>query len=276
MSFTVLGACGFIGSALLKRLAAQRAETYAPGRDDLDWKRNLGHVIYAIGLTADFRDRPLDTVDAHVHKLAEVLRRGRFDTLTYLSSTRVYRGTNDTRETANLSVRPAEGNDVYNISKLMGEALCLAASPAARIVRLANVYGFDPDSDNFLPAILRAAATGGEVRLHTALDSCKDYVAVEDVADVVLRIAASARARLYNVASGRNVTHREIADTLTGLGVRVSVDPAAPVVADPVVRVGRVVEEFGLAPQPLLPRLPKLYADFAAHFSTARARGSGA
>ena len=275
MSFTVLGGSGFIGSALVKGLAAQRVETYAPGRDDVDWSRELGHVLYAIGLTADFRDRPLDTVDAHVNRLSEVLRRGRFETLTYLSSTRVYRGSSDTRESASLSVRPAEGNDLYNISKLMGESLCLAAPPAARVVRLSNVYGFDPGSDNFLPAVLRVAAQHGEVRLRSALDSCKDYVAIEDVVDAVLRIATSARMRLYNIASGRNVTHREIAEKLAELGVRVSVDPAAPVIADPVVRIEPIIEEFGFTPQLLLPQLPKLLAEYAAHFSAARAR-SGA
>ena len=81
--------------------------------------------------------------------------------------------------------------------------------------------------------------------------------------------------RLYNIASGRNVTHREIAEKLAELGVRVSVDPAAPVIADPVVRIEPIIEEFGFTPQLLLPQLPKLLAEYAAHFSAARAR-SGA
>lgn len=276
MSVTVFGGSGFIGGAILRRLAAESVKTYAPVRDAVDWNRELGDVIYAIGLTADFREHPLETVDAHVIKLAETLRRGRFDSLTYLSSTRVYRGTHDTRESAALSLRPAEPSDLYNASKLLGETLCFAASPNARVVRLANVYGFDPDSNNFLPSILRDGALHGEVRLHSALDSSKDYVAIEDVVDAVLRVARTGRARLYNVASGRNVTHRHIADVLQGLGVRVSVDPAAPVIAEPVIRIERIVEELGFAPQALLPRLPKLYADFVAHFAAAGARGSGA
>jgi len=31
-----------------------------------------GHVIYCIGLTADFRQKPFETIEAHVSKLAEV------------------------------------------------------------------------------------------------------------------------------------------------------------------------------------------------------------
>ena len=276
MSVTVLGSSGFIGGALVKRLAAQGVEIYAPARDGVDWTRDLGHVVYAIGLTADFRERPFETIEAHVIKLAETLRRGIFDSLIYISSTRVYRGTSDTKETAALSIRPEDPGDLYNASKLLGESLCFAASPKTRIVRLANVYGFDPDSENFLASVLRDSARHGEVRLHSALDSNKDYIAIEDVVDALIGVSTSARARLYNVASGRNVTHREIADVLRGLGVRVSIDPAAPVVADPIVRIERIAEEFRFVARPLLPAIPKLYADFVAHFRASRAQGSSA
>jgi nucleoside-diphosphate-sugar epimerase len=267
MRITVLGGTGFIGRAILKRLAAEDHDVYAPDRGGIDWARDLGHVIYAIGLTADFRTRPFETVDAHVNVLADVLRRGRYESFLYLSSARVYQGATDTREEAPLSVRPSHPGDLYNLSKLMGESLCLAvAQPSTRVARLANVYGFDPDSENFLSTVLRDAASRGTVHFQTALESSKDYVAIEDVVTVVLRIAASARHRLYNVASGRNVTHREIADFLQRTGVGVSVGTAAPVTAAPVLRIDRVIEEFGFEPQELVPRLPALYRDFVARF----------
>ena len=94
--------------------------------------------IFAIGLTADFRSRPLDTMDAHVSALAEVLRCGRFDSLTYLSSTRVYAGLPRGCGNATLVVNPSDASDLYNLSKLAGEALCLgrptgAGHPAGRL-----------------------------------------------------------------------------------------------------------------------------------------------
>ena len=79
-TFTVLGASGYIGSRLVAHLQAQGHTVWAPTRGDTEvFARPLGHVIYCVGLTADFRTRPFDTVDAHVGLLAEVLRRAQFD-----------------------------------------------------------------------------------------------------------------------------------------------------------------------------------------------------
>jgi len=61
-----------------------------PTRDESLDGRDLGHIIYCIGITADFRRRPHDTITAHVTKLQEVLTRTSFESLVYLSSTRVY------------------------------------------------------------------------------------------------------------------------------------------------------------------------------------------
>jgi cephalosporin hydroxylase len=60
--------------------------------------------------------------------------------------------------------------------------------------------------------------------LEQTLDSAKDYVSVDDVVDLVLRIAREGRQRVYNVASSANVTHGEIVDCLqatTGCAVEV-------------------------------------------------------
>jgi len=64
---TVLGGSGFIGSHVARHLRRLGVACDTPARDDESiFSRPLGHVIYAIGLTADFRARPLETVEAHV------------------------------------------------------------------------------------------------------------------------------------------------------------------------------------------------------------------
>src|SRR3954470_22708673 len=88
---TILGGSGFIGSALVERLAKIGLSCQAPDRGQKLTGKKLGDVIYCVGLTADFRSRPLETVDAHVCHLLHVLRDGDFESLVYLSSTRVYR-----------------------------------------------------------------------------------------------------------------------------------------------------------------------------------------
>ncbi len=90
MRYTVLGATGFIGMRVAALARSLGHNVCCPSRDENLDGRDLGHVIYSIGITADFRRRPHDTVTAHVTKLQEVLTRTSFDSLVYLSSTRVY------------------------------------------------------------------------------------------------------------------------------------------------------------------------------------------
>lgn len=250
--FTVLGASGFVGSHLCNWLRYRGHGVFAPGRgDDEIYHRNLGHVIYCIGVTADFRHRPHDTVDAHVTVLADILRRCRFESLLFLSSTRVYGADGTGREDTPVSVSPSDPGDLYNISKLAGEAMCLASpDPRLRVARLANIFAddmeaFPSQAENFLPSIVRAAAIDGTVSLRTSLLSAKDYIAIDDVVRALERIAVSGRHRLYNVASGRNVSHGEILDALCELtGCRVEVATDAPQTLFPPLATDRIVHEF--------------------------------
>jgi nucleoside-diphosphate-sugar epimerase len=268
--FTVLGASGYIGGHMVRYLRAAGHAVYAPRRaapGALD--QPLGHVFFAIGLTADFRGRPRDTMDAHVGALAELLRCGRFDSLTYLSSSRVYAGLPHGTETAALVANPSDPSDLYNLSKLAGEALCLAQpNPRVRVARLANVFGAAMDrgsepSANFLAALIREAAVTGCIRLGTAPGSSKDYVAIDDVARALHRIALHGGDRLYNVASGRNTTNGDIAAVLARLtGSRIEVAPAAPTITYPPIDTRRIAALFPpddpWAPMRLLDRLPEI------------------
>ncbi len=166
---TVLGAGGRIGRALVSALIG-RARVRAVGRSTLDafldGDEPAGHVISCLGLTGDFRARLLDTAEAHVGLTARILRRGGFESLLYLSSTRVYAGARTTRETAQPAVRPWDPSHLYNLTKLAGEALCLTdPRPTVRVVRLSNVIGAEPDPDTFLGQVLAEGARTGAITI---------------------------------------------------------------------------------------------------------------
>lgn len=265
--FTVFGSSGFIGAHLVRHLAAEGEVVIVPPRDGPPPEGPLGHVIYAIGLTADFRSRPFDTMDAHVGGLTRILREGAFRSLTYLSSTRVYQKAASGHEDAALTVAPGDASDLYNISKLAGEAACLALdNPRVRVARLSNVYGPDMDAANFLASVI-AEAVAGHLRLASDPDSEKDFVPVDMVARALRRIALSGDARIYNVASGVNTSHGALAEQLRALtGCRLSIATDAPRTVFPPVETGRLAalmaaagEEWRLAP--LRDRLAVLVAD---------------
>lgn len=261
MIFTVIGASGFIGGALSDRLAAAGHMVYRPGRGHSDvFSRSLGHVIYAAGVTSDFRSRPFDTLRAHTLHLAEVLERARFDSLTYVSSARLYRHADHGGETAAIHLRSEDPEDLYDLTKLTGEALCHALKrPGVRVVRLTNVVGADFASHNFLFDLIRAACDQGRIELRSARESTKDYVLLEDVLEMLPRIALTGRASCYNLGGGRNIAHAEIlAPILARTGATLNVSVNALVISTPEVDIRRLREEFGYDPAPVLPRLPEL------------------
>ncbi|MGC2457111.1 MAG: NAD(P)-dependent oxidoreductase [Gallionellaceae bacterium] len=268
-NFTVLGAGGFIGSQLTEALKGEdRADIYAPLRQDGAgvsediFERDLGHVFYCIGLTANFRMRPFDTVEAHVCLLRRLLERGRFESLTYLSSTRVYEGVATTHESTVLQVSPSNPGHLYNLSKLMGEALCFACGHKAKVVRLSNVFGRALPSQNFISQVLKEAADTGRVRFLTAPQSVKDYVSVTDVIRWLPQIALRGTHSIYNVASGENTRNAELALLLEQQGIEVSFAEGAPEWSFPVIDTNRLTQEFGGAQRSLRGEFDYLFSFF--------------
>ena len=213
---TVLGASGFIGSNIIKKLKAESVPFYAPTKNEDLKNKELGDIIYCIGLTADFRDKPFETVTAHVCKLNEVLSECRFSSLTYLSSTRVYINSESgfTSETDKIVVDPMNPEDLYTLTKLTGERLCLSSGKNAKIARLSNVVGEDASSANFLFQLINDIKQKGEVELHQTLSSAKDYISIDDVVDLLIAICLKGKKQIYNLASGSNTTNAAIIEYL--------------------------------------------------------------
>lgn len=268
MNFTVLGS-GFIGGQLAEVLKGEdRADVYAPlrqgGGDIFDeiMERDLGHVFYCIGLTADFRNRPFDTVEAHICLLRRLLERGRFESLTYLSSTRVYEGATTTNESAILQVSPGNPEHLYNLSKLMGESLCLASGIKARVARLSNVFGRGMSPQCFISMLLTEAVKTGQTSVLTAPQSAKDYVSVADVVRWLPQIAMYGSHSIYNIASGKNTRNAEIALLLEQKGIAVRFAEDAPEWSFPTIDTNRLVQEFGGAQSNLSSEFDYLFSCF--------------
>lgn len=262
--YSVLGADGFVGSSLVRHLRYRGHRCDAIGRNDRIPER-FGHLIFCIGVSSDFRARPLDTMEAHVSVLARLLRANCFDSFTYLSSTRVYHGVSldeDANENVPLIVNPNDANDLYNASKIAGESLCLSIdNPVIRAVRLSNAYGAEDRSNNFLTVILRNVITEGHATFFNAMSSEKDYISIADVSQALEFIPLRASSRLINVGSGRNVSNKELAELIlryTGCEVRVL--PNAPEMRFPRITVNRLTRELGLMPRDIADEFPRLVA----------------
>lgn len=269
MKFTVLGSGGFIGSQMAEALKGKDgAAVYAPLRQDksniLDdvLGRDLGHVFYCIGLTANFRSRPFDTVEAHVCLLKNILEYAQFESLTYLSSTRVYEGAATTHESTILQVSPDNPGHLYNLSKLTGESLCFMSARKTRVVRISNVFGLEMCGENFITQVMKEAAKTGHIEFRTSPESAKDYVSITDVVRWLPKIALNGTRNTYNIGSGQNVSNSDIALLLEKKGVSVSYIADAPKWSFPVIDTDRLFQEFGKNQSSLLSEFDHIYSGF--------------
>jgi nucleoside-diphosphate-sugar epimerase len=246
-----MGASGFIGSNFKAYMTSKGVECLEIDRN-YNWskKENLGHVIYAIGLTADFRKKPLETVKAHVTKLVETLENAQFESFLYLSSTRVYSGCANTFEDASLTVNPNNFSDLYNISKLMGESVCLSFfNPKIRIARLSNVLGNDFKSDNFITSLIRDLYDKQKIILETSPYSEKDYIYIEDVVKLLALIAERGKERIYNVASGFNMPNIDILNIIKKrFNCSIETDQTKPLIKFTPISIKRLRDEFNYTP----------------------------
>jgi len=258
MKFSVFGSNGFIGSNIVNFLKSQKIEcNVLEPNDEKIFERSLGHVIYCIGITGDFRERPFDTVESHVCLLHKILKKCKFDSFLYLSSTRIYSGSSSTNETDRLLVNPNNFDDLYNISKLMGESLCLASdSQNVRIARLSNVVGNSVNYNDFLSSIIHDAVFSKKIVLHTTSTSEKDYVHIEDVVRILQKIALQGKERLYNVAFGKNTKVIEITNEINRI-TNCEVHFASDAIEHSFQRISikRIQEEFNFRPLPFLLKL---------------------
>jgi nucleoside-diphosphate-sugar epimerase len=269
---TVLGASGFIGSALVQRVTEMGFRCQTPDRSQKLAGSNLGDVISCVGLTADFRSRPFETVEAHVCHLLHLLRDCEFQSLVYLSSTRVYRNQiGVASEGDSMAVDSSDLEDLYGISKLMGESVALASGRKVRVARLSNVYGSDFTSENFLSAMVRDAVSNRQITVRASPDSERDYVSINDVVGGLIKIVREGKHDIYNLASGVNVSNLQLTQKIAEVtGCRITFDPSSAKQSFPTIRIDRMRAEFGFQPASVLDDLETVIASYQAHFEKQR------
>lgn len=218
----VLGAGGFIGGAATRRLRADGITVVALGRPSLD----LLAPDAGTRLAAELRpDDVLVFVSArapvkNAAMLLENLRMGEavcfalasrpVAHVVYISSDAVYKDSSDPLSETSC----AEPGSLHGVMHLAREVMLRNefSGPLA-LIRPTLTYGLDDPHNGYGPnRFRRLAAEGKEIVLFGEGEEQRDHVAVEDIAELVLRVVMHRSTGVANAVSGAVVSFRALAE----------------------------------------------------------------
>jgi GDP-4-dehydro-6-deoxy-D-mannose reductase len=253
MRVFVTGASGFVGGHLLPRLKGAGMAVTATDREvDVTDPKSLGAAIRDARPEVVVHLAAQSSVQASYEAPLEAFRINYLGSLTLLRviaaeapKARVLLiGSSDAYGNAGSGERPIRESDPlcpvspYARSKAAAELLGgLAAERGLDVIRVrAFTHIGAGQTDRFVASSfarqIAEIVEGAREPLLTVgnLDSVRDFLDVRDVVDAYCRLMDPGVPRgVYNVASGRGVSVREILDTLTdlaGIAPKIEIDPA--------------------------------------------------
>jgi UDP-glucose 4-epimerase len=222
----VIGAGGFVGAAVRRRLAAAGIDVLALGRRDVDLlaedaaerlTRLLRPSDAVVAVSALAPVKNLDMLRDNVtmiRALVAALTATPPAHLVAISSDAVF---------ADLPVplteeSPKAPGSLHGAMHLMRE-IALAEIPApSATLRPTLIYGVDDPHNGYGPnRFRRLAAAGEEIVLFGEGEERRDHVLVDDVAELVFRTLTRRSRGSLNCATGQTWSFREVASMVAGL-----------------------------------------------------------
>ncbi|MDB4214573.1 NAD-dependent epimerase/dehydratase family protein [Burkholderiaceae bacterium] len=218
----VLGAGGFIGGAILRKLKVDGIPTEALGRPALDLLQPHAADLLAAALSAKdtliFASAKAPCKDLAmlrentlmVEVVCAALKKQPVEHVVYISSDAVYKDS-PKPITENSCAEPGSIHGLMHLTREV--ALHQEFDGPLAIVRPTLVYGYDDPHNGYGPnRFRRLVAAGEDITLFGEGEEQRDHVDVEDVADLVRLIVLHRSCGVANAVSGEVVSFRELAE----------------------------------------------------------------
>lgn len=249
--YTIFGGNGFIGSELKKYFKTHKIKYFSPPKTHTVFNKNLGNIIYCVG-SDDWKTNVHKGFHSNLGHLQKILFKNKFNSFIFLSSTRVYLDSpNGTSENASIKLNSSNQNDYYNFLKLTSESLCLSLKKKnIKIIRLSNVLGKNFNSPLVVPSFIKSAISKSKINLFVNKESTKDYIIIDDVIKLILKINKYGKHSLYNVASGRNIKLIDLAKIIKKeTNCSIQLKNQNKKVIEPKINIARIKKEFNYMPK---------------------------
>ena len=254
----IVGGGGFIGSALLKRLAGEHscicfghARNYSALREsiggdvefvegDLSDARLLNEVVGAARTVVHVAGRggevpclsdPVTAVLTHVqgtHQLLQAVMRHRIESFVFASTIAVY-GTYKARPMPLTEEMESRPDDFYAALKATAEQMLIDAGHA-QILRLANVYGYGTglhlQSSGVIGKFVEAVLEEKPLQIYGDGSQSIDYVHVDDVAAAfAAALKRPGEQFIYNIGGGQPATIKHLAELTVEIATELKYKP---------------------------------------------------
>jgi UDP-glucose 4-epimerase len=220
----VIGAAGFIGGALARRLAAANAPALGLTRKEVDLQRphatkqlaailQPGDAVVAVAARAPCKDVGLMIENMIIAKtMIDALSAVAVAHVVNISSDAVYAdGPLPLTEGS-----PTAPTSLHGAMHLVREIAFSSAlkSPLA-ILRPSLLYGIEDPHNGYGPNRFRRLANEGkDIVLFGEGEERRDHVLIEDVAELIFRVLQRRSAGTLNIATGETHSFRDIAERI--------------------------------------------------------------
>jgi len=128
-----------------------------------------------------------------------------------------------------------------------------------KIIRPSNVVGTNAPSNLFIPSLIKEAVETGKIVLHSTLDSEKDYVHIDDLVQLIPKIISSDKSQIYNIASGYNISSKEIINEIIRLtNCELEIASDAKKFSSRQINIDRIKNEFNFVPIKIIDKIEDL------------------
>ena len=217
----VVGANGFLGSALVDKLIANDFEVvavYNTATDKINKKAKLfttdellqssiipDFIFYLSGNYTNSHDQLL-VINEVLYKFSLKFSDSK---MVYVSSTNVYGNTNEIV----IENSPFNNPGLYAQSKLDGEFIVKSMAHFS-ILRLAYIYGPGITNSSFIPSIIASAKANKRITLFGDGEREQDYIYIDDAVILCLVSALNKNNSTYLGATGISVSNKKIAEEI--------------------------------------------------------------